>query len=64
PVVAAGTLSNTATVSSATTDTNPTNNTSTSAVPIFPGSQIPALSTWMLMMLAAMLAVIAIARRT
>jgi len=64
PVVAAGTLSNTATVSSATTDTNPTNNTSTSAVPIFPGSQIPALSTWMLMMLAAMLAVVALARRT
>ncbi|HEV7486056.1 MAG TPA: DUF11 domain-containing protein [Thermoanaerobaculia bacterium] len=64
PVVAAGTLSNTATVSSSTTDTNPANNTSTSSVPIFPGSQIPAFSTWTLMLLAAMLAVIALARRT
>jgi uncharacterized repeat protein (TIGR01451 family) len=63
-VVSAGTLSNTATVSSSTTDTNPANNTSTSSVPIFPGSQIPAFSTWTLMLLAAMLAVIALARRT
>jgi uncharacterized repeat protein (TIGR01451 family) len=64
PVVSAGTLSNTATVSSATTDTNPANNSSTKSVPILPGSQIPALSTWALMMLAAMLAVVALARRT
>jgi uncharacterized repeat protein (TIGR01451 family) len=63
-VVSAGTLSNTATVSSSTTDTNPANNSSTSSVPIFPGSQIPAFSTWTLMLLAAMLAVIALARRT
>jgi hypothetical protein len=63
-VVAAGTLSNTATVSSATTDTNPANNSSTSNVPIVPGSQIPALSTTMLMLLASMLAVVALARRT
>ena len=62
-VVSAGTLSNTATVSSATTDTNPANNSSTKNVPILPGSQIPALSTTMLMLLAAMLAVVALARR-
>lgn len=64
PVATAGTLSNTATVSSATTDTNPANNSSTKSVPILPGSQIPALSTMMLMLLAAMLAVVALARRT
>lgn len=64
PVVSAGTLSNTATVSSATTDTNPANNSSTKSVPILPGSQIPAFSTWMLMMLAAVLGAIALARRT
>jgi uncharacterized repeat protein (TIGR01451 family) len=62
-VASAGTLSNTATVSSATTDTNPANNSSTKNVPILPGSQIPALSTTMLMLLAAMLAVVALARR-
>ena len=64
PVVTAGTLSNTATVSSATTDPTPANNSSTSTVPIFPGNQIPALSTWMLGLLAAALGFVALARRT
>jgi uncharacterized repeat protein (TIGR01451 family) len=63
-VNSAGTLSNTATVSSATTDTNPANNSSTSSVPILPGSQIPALSSMMLVLLGAMLAVVALARRS
>jgi uncharacterized repeat protein (TIGR01451 family) len=64
PVVTAGTLSNTATVSSATTDPTPANNSSTKTVPIFPGNQIPALSTWMLGLLAATLGFVALARRT
>jgi len=64
PVASAGTLSNTATVSSAISDPNPANNSSTKTVPILPGSQIPALSTWMLMMLAAVLGAIALVRRT
>jgi conserved repeat domain len=64
PVASAGTLSNTATVSSATTDTNPANNSSTKSVPIQPQANIPALSTWMLMMLAAVLALMAVVRRT
>ncbi len=64
PVVTAGTLSNTATVSSATSDTNPANNSSTKTVPIFPAGQIPALSTWMLGLLAAALGFVALARRT
>jgi uncharacterized repeat protein (TIGR01451 family) len=58
------TLTNTATVSSATSDTNPANNTSTSSVPLLPGTAIPALSGWMLCALAAMLGLIAFARRT
>jgi hypothetical protein len=33
-------------------------------VPILPGSQIPALNTWVLMMLAAVLGAIALVRRT
>jgi uncharacterized repeat protein (TIGR01451 family) len=64
PVASAGTLSNTATVSSATTDTTPANNSSTKTVPIFPGNQIPALSTWVLGLLAAALGFVALARRT
>ncbi|HXA17358.1 MAG TPA: IPTL-CTERM sorting domain-containing protein, partial [Thermoanaerobaculia bacterium] len=64
PVVTAGTLSNTATVSSATTDPTPANNSSTKTVPILPGNQIPALSTWMLGLLAAALGFVALARRT
>jgi len=64
PVAVAGTLSNTATVSSSTADTNPANNSSTMSVPILPGNQIPALSTWMLMMLAVVLSAIRLTRRT
>jgi uncharacterized repeat protein (TIGR01451 family) len=64
PVASAGTLSNTATVSSATTDPTPANNSSTSTVPIFPAGQIPALSSWMLGLLAAALGFVALARRT
>jgi uncharacterized repeat protein (TIGR01451 family) len=59
-----GTLSNTATVSSSGTDSVPGNNSSTSSVPIQPSSTIPALGSWMLMLLAAMLAVVALVRRT
>jgi uncharacterized repeat protein (TIGR01451 family) len=60
-----GTLSNTATVSSAGVDPVPGNNSSTSSVPIQPATApIPALSSWTLMLLAAMLAVAALARRT
>jgi hypothetical protein len=58
------TLVNTATVSSSTTDTNPANNSSTSTVPLLPGSAIPALSGWMLAALGAMLGLIAVVRRT
>jgi uncharacterized repeat protein (TIGR01451 family) len=64
PAASAGTLSNTATVSSAASDPVPANNSSTSTVPILPGSNIPALRTWMLMMLAAVLGAIALVRRT
>jgi uncharacterized repeat protein (TIGR01451 family) len=64
PVAVAGTLSNTATVSSATTDPTPGNNSSTKTVPILPGNQIPALGTWMLGLLAAALGFVALARRT
>ncbi|HSY50334.1 MAG TPA: hypothetical protein VLC46_16095 [Thermoanaerobaculia bacterium] len=65
PVVASpGNLSNTATVSSSASDPNPANNSSTKTVPILPGSSIPALSTWMLMMLATVLGAIALVRRT
>jgi uncharacterized repeat protein (TIGR01451 family) len=64
PVASPGTLSNTATVSSAASDPNPANNSSTKSVPILPGNAIPALSAWMLMMLAAVLGAIALVRRT
>jgi uncharacterized repeat protein (TIGR01451 family) len=63
-VVATGTFSNTATVSSASNDPTPGNNSSTSTVPIQPGSSIPALNTWMLAMLAAVLGFVALVRRT
>ncbi|MBV9067134.1 MAG: DUF11 domain-containing protein [Acidobacteria bacterium] len=63
-VASPGTFGDTATVSSATTDTNPANNTSTYTVPLLPQSAIPALSGWMLCALGAMLGLIAIARRT
>jgi hypothetical protein len=55
---------NTAAVSSASNDPNSGNNSGTSTVPIQPGSNIPALSTWMLGMLAGVLALMALVRRT
>jgi uncharacterized repeat protein (TIGR01451 family) len=63
PVVTPGTLSNTATVSSATSDPTPANNSSTSTIPIAPGGSAPALGTWMLMLLAVTLATVAMVRR-
>jgi len=63
-VATPGTLTNTATVSSSTSDPNPANNSSTKAIPIIPGNQVPALSAWMLMMLAVVLALAALVRRT
>ena len=63
PVVSAGTLSNTATVSSALSDPTPGNNSSTAVVPILPGSAAPALSGWMLALLAVVLAGVVIVRR-
>jgi uncharacterized repeat protein (TIGR01451 family) len=63
-VASPGTFGDTATVSSATTDTNPANNTSSYTVPLLPQAAIPALSGWMLCALGAMLGLIAIARRT
>jgi uncharacterized repeat protein (TIGR01451 family) len=59
-----GTLSNIATVTSASGDAFPENNSSTATVAIEPGPNLPALSTWTLMLLAAMLAMVALARRT
>jgi uncharacterized repeat protein (TIGR01451 family) len=64
PVLAPTTFGLTATVSSATTDTNAANNSSTYTLPLLTAGQVPALSTMMLMLLAAMLAVVALARRT
>jgi uncharacterized repeat protein (TIGR01451 family) len=65
PVVSSpGTLTNTATVSSAGADPVPGNNSSTANVPIQASTSIPALSTWTLMLLAAMLAAVTLARRT
>jgi uncharacterized repeat protein (TIGR01451 family) len=57
------TLANTASVSSAASDPNPANNSSTSTVPLLAGTQIPAMSGLLLALLAAMLGLIAIARR-
>ncbi len=59
PVVAGGTLSNTATVSSTSTDPTPGNNSSTSSVPILPGNAIPTMSVWMLALLGLALAGVA-----
>jgi uncharacterized repeat protein (TIGR01451 family)/CSLREA domain-containing protein len=56
---AGGSVSNTATVTSALTDPNPANNSSTVILSISPASSIPTLSEIMLLMLAAMLALIA-----
>lgn len=60
-----GTLTNTATVSSTSSDPNPANNSSTtSAAPLLPGSAAPTMSQWALILLAATLSLIAITRRT
>jgi uncharacterized repeat protein (TIGR01451 family) len=56
PVVVGGTLSNTATISSTSNDPTPGNNSSTSNVPILPGSAIPTMSVWMLALLGLALA--------
>jgi conserved repeat domain/conserved repeat domain len=50
-----GVVSNTATVTAAQLDTNLNNNTSTSTITTIPASQIPAISGWALIALAAML---------
>lgn len=62
-VVTPTTFGVTTTVSSGTTDPNLPNNSSTYTVPLLAASEVPALSSMMLMLLAAMLAVIALARR-
>ncbi|HEX3582891.1 MAG TPA: Calx-beta domain-containing protein [Thermoanaerobaculia bacterium] len=54
----AGPVSNTAIVSSAQTDTNPVNNSSTANVTVHPATDIPALSEWVLMMLGSLLALL------
>ncbi|HEV7428328.1 MAG TPA: DUF11 domain-containing protein [Thermoanaerobaculia bacterium] len=59
-----GTLSNTATVSSAGADSNLSNNSSTATVPIQPSTNVPAFGAWTLMLLATMLSIVALARRT
>jgi len=48
----AGTLVNTATVTSAAPDPVPANNTSTATTPLQPGAAIPTLSLWMLIAMA------------
>lgn len=63
PVASTGTLSNTATVSSALSDPTPGNNSSTAVVPIQPGATAPALSGWMLALLGVVLAGVVMVRR-
>jgi uncharacterized repeat protein (TIGR01451 family) len=58
------TLVNTATVSSSTTDPTPGNNSSTSTVPLLPQANIPALNMMLLMLLAAVLGIAGLVRRT
>jgi len=57
---AGGTLINTATVSAFEPDPNPANNSATTTTIISPASAIPALSDWMLLLLAAALAAVAL----
>lgn len=59
----ARTLVNTASVSSTTPDPSATNNSSTVTVNVLPSNAIPTLSTWMLLLLAALLGVAGIFRR-
>lgn len=56
PVAVPGTLSNTATISAASTDPTPGNNSSTSTIPIQTGASLPTMSGWMLALLALALA--------
>jgi hypothetical protein len=60
PTATNTTLANTATVSSATNDPNPANNSSTSTIPLLPAGSIPAMSPLMLALLALSLCAIAI----
>jgi uncharacterized repeat protein (TIGR01451 family) len=52
-----GPVTNTATVSSATTDANPANNTATSTITVIPASNIPAISPLALLLLCVALAI-------
>lgn len=52
-----GPITNTATVSSATTDANPANNTASSTITVIPASQIPMISPLALLLLSIALAV-------
>ena len=52
-----GPVTNTATVSSATTDANPANNTATSTITVIPAANIPAISPLALLMLCVALAI-------
>jgi len=58
--VAGGSLINTATVTAFEPDPNPANNSATTTTTISPASAIPALSDWMLVLLAAALASVAL----
>jgi uncharacterized repeat protein (TIGR01451 family) len=58
--VAGGSLINTATVTAFEPDPNPANNSATTTTTISPASAIPALSDWMLVLLAAALAAVAL----
>ncbi|HSP17686.1 MAG TPA: hypothetical protein VLV78_23275 [Thermoanaerobaculia bacterium] len=57
--LAAGSITNTATVSAAEPDPNPANNTSLATIVLGSVSDIPTVSTWMLLLLAALIAFIA-----
>lgn len=57
------TMVNTATVSSSSPDPSATNNSSTITVNLLPAAAIPTLSSWMLLLLAALLGVAGIFRR-
>jgi uncharacterized repeat protein (TIGR01451 family) len=52
-----GPITNTATVSSATTDANPANNTASSTITVIPAAQVPMISPLALLLLSIVLAV-------
>jgi uncharacterized repeat protein (TIGR01451 family) len=58
-----GVVSNTATATTTTPDSNPANDSATSTVTTIPAAQLPAISPAMLLLLAAMLAGIALMAR-